>query len=209
MLSKDVLGFCFVNIEKLVEFQHEIIEVQAYEGRPKLKGDWSHAVETTIAMLLPRKVPNYSVRFAKNLGDLDDITGQYDGCLGCAQGNESDTSVGHVAFPTQDFERIYPVQIVIQEPLAIIQGYNPTSRIAYADTLKVALPAFTPGLWMLMFFTLMVFLTLFRLKVNLPNWGQEIKKMGETTGNSTYEVLSLFIQQNSFDYHDRTRSYFP
>ena len=82
--------------------------------------------------------------------------------MSSAQRNESDTSVGHVSFPTQDFERIDPVQIVIQEPLGIIQGYNPTSRIAYADTLKVALPAFTPGLWMLMFFTLMVFIILFR-----------------------------------------------
>ena len=209
MSSSDVFRFCFMRWGKLVEFDPEPDEGRVYEGRPRFKGPFSSAVETTLSMAFPSKVSNYSVRIKKNVGDFDDQTGQYDGCLGSVQRNESDAMLFPVAFPTLDFERIYPVQIVSQELLVIIQGYKPTSRTGYADTLKAAVPAFTPGLWMLVFFTLMVFIVLFKMKVSLRNWVRKLmkRKRRGKKDYSTYEVLSLFIQQESFDYHDRTRSY--
>ena len=96
-----------------------------------------------------------------------------------------------------------------QEALTIIQGYKPTYRTGYADTLKAAVPAFTPGLWMLMFITLMVFIILFKLKLSLRNSLKKVmgRKRMARKDDSTYKVLSLFIQQDSVDYHDRTRSY--
>ena len=209
MSSSDVFRFCFMRLGKLIEFDPEPDEGKVYEGRPRFKGPMAATVETAFAMAFPSKLFNYSVRLEKNMGDFDDQTDKYDGCLGSVQRNESDAIMVPVAFPTQDFERIYPAEIISQEPLTIIQGYKPTTRTGFADTLKAAVPAFTPGLWMLMFFTLMVFIVLFKLKVNLHNLVPKVmrRKRRAKKDYSTYEVLSLFIQQDSFDYHDRTRSY--
>ena len=209
MSSLDVFRFCFVNLRTLADFEHDHVEGQMYEGRPEFKGPLSATAETTLSMIFPRKVFNYSLRLDKNMGDFDELTGLYNGCLGSVQRNQSDAIVIPVAFPTQDFERINPAQVITQEPLTILQGYKPTSRIGYADTLKAALPGFTPGLSMLIFFTLMVFIILFKLKASLQNLRYIYSKKRKTkkTAYSTYEIMSLFIQQESFDYHERTRSY--
>ena len=209
MSSSDVFRLCFVKLRTLADFEPDHVEGQVYEGRPRLKGPVATTAETMISMVFPRKVSNYSLRLEKNMGDFDELTGLYDGCLGSVQRNESDAVVIPVAFPTQDYEKINPAQIIIQEPLTILQGYKPTTRTGYADTLKAAVPAFTPGLWMLMFWTLIVFMILFKLKVSFRNSLKKVMKRKKRTkkDDSTYEVLSLFIQQDSFDYHDRTRSY--
>ena len=209
MSSSDVFRICLLRLGKIVEFDPEPDEGRVYEGRPTFKGPVAAIAESALVMGFPTKLSNYSVRFEKNFGDFDELTGLYNGCLGSVQRNESDAIMAPVAFPTQDFEKINPVQIISQEALTIIQGYKPTYRIGYADTLKAALPAFTPGLWMLMFLTLMTFMILFKLKVSLQNLLKKVmrRKRRAKKDDSTYEVLSLFIQQNSFDYHDRTRSY--
>ena len=209
MSSSNVFRFCFMRLGNIVEFDPEPDEGSVYEGRPRFKGPVAAVAETTLTMIFPSKVSNYSVRLEKNVGDFNELTGLYDGCLGSVQNNESDAIMVPVAFPTQDFERINPVQIVSQEGLTIIQAYKPTTGTGYADTLKAALPAFTPGLWMLMFFTLIVFMILFKLKVSLRNSLKKVmrRKRRAKKDDSTYEVLSLFIQQDSFDYRDRTRRY--
>ena len=210
MSSSDVFRLCFVNLgSSFVKLNPSIQEGQVYEGRPKFEGPLASTFNAMLQVLVPKKVSNYSARIENKFGDFDDQTGQYDGCVGSLQRNESDTFGGQVAFPTQAFDTINPVQIFAQEPLAIIQGYKPTYRTDYADTLKAALPAFTPDLWMLTFFTLMVFMATFKLKVSLRNWGKKVMKRKRRAKKdySIYEVLSLFIQQDSSDYSDKTRSY--
>ena len=209
MSLSDVFRFCFMRLGKLVEFDPEPDEGSVYEGRPRFKGPVTAIAESALVMGFPTKLSNYSVRFEKNFGDFDELTGLYNGCLGSVQRNESDAIMAPVAFPTQDIEKINPVQVMCQEALTIIQGYKLAYRTGYTDTLKAAVPAFTPGLWMLMFITLMVFIILFKLKLSLRNSLKKVmgRKRRARKDNSTYEVLSLFIQQNSFDYHDRTRSY--
>ena len=209
MSSLDVFRICFMRLGNIVEFDPEPDEGRVYEGRPRFKGPVAAIAKTLFAVVYPSKVSNYSLRLEKNFGDFDELTGLYDGCLGSIQRNESDAIMARVSFPTQDFERIYPAEIISQEPLTIIQGYKPTYRTGYADTLKAALPAFTLGLWMLMFFTLMVFMILFKLKVSLRNWVRKLMKRKRRSEKdySIYEVLSLFIQQDCVHFNDRTRSH--
>ena len=208
-MSSDVFRFCFVKLRTLADLKPDHVEGHVYEGRPGFKGPLAATAETIHSMVFPSKVSNYSVRLKKNMGDFDELTGLYDGCLGSVQRNESDAVVIPVAFPTQDFERINPVQIISQEALTIIQGYKPTNRTGYADTLETALPAFTPGLWMLIFFALMVFMVLFKLKVSFCNSLRKFmrRKRRAKKDNSIYEVLSLFVQQDCIYFRDRTRSY--
>ena len=209
MSSSDVFRFCFVKLRTLVDLEPDHVEGQVYEGRPGFKEPVAATVKTMISMVFPSKVSNYSARLKRNMGDVDELTGLYDGCLGSVQKNESDAIVISVAFPTQDFERINPVQIISQEALTIIQAYMLTNRTGYADTLKTALSAFTPELWMLIFFTLMVFMILFKLKVSFRNSLKKFKRRKRRAKKdySIYVVLSLFIQQDCIHFRDRTRSY--
>ena len=190
-----------MRLTNIVEFDPEPDEGKVYEGRPRFKGPLAAVAESALAMAFSTRLSNYSVKLEKNMANFDELTGLYDGCLGSIQRNESHAIMASVSFPTQDFERINPVRVISQEPLNIIQGYKPTYRTGYADTLKAALSAFTPGLWMLMFFTLMVFMVTFKLKVSLRNGGKNVirRKRRAKKDDSTYEVLSLFISEDSFD----------
>ena len=92
MLSSDVFRFCFMRSGNVVEFDPEPDEGTVYQGRATFKGPISAMAKTMLSMVFPSKVSNYSVRLEKNLGNFDELTGLYNGCLASVQRNEFDAS---------------------------------------------------------------------------------------------------------------------
>lgn len=201
-----VLRTCFVGAPNFVEGDGS---GEVHTERPMLTGIFGSNAYGLYEVMTPEGY-NHSLIQAEVDGSFDEKTGEYQGCLRSIFRNESDLAIVVVDYPTRDFDQINPYIIIHEHPMTIFQGYNKTSMTGYTDILVSSTPAFDPDLWLLSLFSVLIMMSIFQTKVKLQRLSQRLNRfISQTQLNdyTVYEVLSLFIQQESFDYQDRLRKY--
>ena len=137
-----------------------------------------------------------------------------DGCLASISKNESDFAVALYDYPyDQDYEKVYPLSILYEEPVVIFQGYNTTSRINFVDIFRKTLQSFSLSLWLLLLNTLIVISLImkigynYRKKLDLRCKHPLTTRLSRFTQHKKenhypfYETFSLFMGQNGSEFN--------
>lgn len=120
MKSSGLYRFCTVILPGMGNFIDK--SKAPSTDRPYYEGPAASTVNFMIEMTFKGIETNWTIVESTDLGTKTEEG--FTGCLASLINNESDTAVGYVDYPTDDFEHIVPYQIENQFPTEFITGYS-------------------------------------------------------------------------------------
>ena len=171
---------------------------QVHAEYPEGVGGLAQLADMLWTAMLGHPAPNISIVVEDATGSVGD-DGSPTGCYASIQNNESDITANLVEYPILDFDKVDPVQVVYEGPLAIMSTYktDEKSSLIYADFLCNSLQSFNLTIWSIIlvsFFTFPCLLFIRKLIHSANNQGY----------SPIFETFSHLIGQQSTDFADRT-----
>ena len=121
-----IYRFCVTTIPgvfEIVDYESKWAGGQIHDQFPKIRGSWSYLFDMTLSRIFKSLKANISLNVEKELGSKKK-DGTLTGCYRSIRDNESDVSMVFIDFPTIDYEKVDPYQIVMENPLKIMSGYH-------------------------------------------------------------------------------------
>ena len=186
-----------------------VFEIEDYESKwaggqirnefPKFTGSWTHMTET-LSSLFKNLRTNISLIVESEIG-MRKSNGTLTGCYRSVRDNESDVSMLLVDFPTVDFERVEPYQVLMEDSLKIMSGYRSETDPDYSfnDFILTSIKSFDDQTWFAILVIITSFFGLWMIRRALFPDNNHVS-LRRKIAEALWDTLLLFISQESTDY---------
>ena len=201
--KNSVSRLCLVTVRfilEIVDYESKWAKGQIRNEFPKTKGPWSYLFDTTISPLSKSWKGNFSLQVEQEFG-MKKKDGTLTGCYRKIRDNESDFSLVLHDFPTIDYDKVDPYQVVAELFLKILSSYQSKTEanVSFNDFLLTSMKSFDTGTWFAVLTMVSAFFGLWMTKRALFPDNNHVslrKRIFETL----WDTLLLFISQESTDY---------
>ena len=187
-----------------------LFEVADYESKwasgkihdefPRLEGPFSFITDSILTDISKNFKGNFSLNLEKEAGSKKK-DGTLIGCYRSIRDNESDISIVPVDYPTIDYDKVDPYQILMESPLKIMSGYRSETKakVSFNDFILTSIQSFDRQTWFAVLAMVLAFAGLWMTKRALfPN--NEDVSMRRTIFETLWDTFLLFISQQSTVY---------
>ena len=186
-----------------------VFEIEDYESKwaggqirnefPKFTGSWTHMTET-LSSLFKNLRTNISLIVESEIG-MRKSNGTLTGCYRSVRDNESDISIFVIDFPTVDFERVEPYQVLMEDSLKIMSGYRSETEadVSFNDFILTSIKSFDNQTWFAVLVMVSAFFGLWMIKRSLFRDDNHVS-LRRKIAQTLWDTLLLFISQESTDY---------
>lgn len=197
-----IYRICVSIIPRLYEIENpwEWKDGQVHQQWPRHSGSLSNWIILLIMEnLLGSKAPNISIVTAERAFQRSDGT-FVSGCYQSLIDNTSDVSTFPSEYPIEHFDVINPFQVMHEAPLSILSAYHTklNRELTYQDLFGTSFQAFSPYLWVMVIFTITIFLMVLSLRLKI----HRILKKSEVKFNTFYETYCHLVSQETSEYLD-------
>ena len=184
---------------EIADYESKWAEGQIRSEFPKITGSWTHMTET-LSSLFKISRTNISVVVEKEIGKRKS-DGTLTGCYRSVRDNESDISIFVIDFPTVDFERVEPYQVLMESSLKIMSGYESKTEadISFNDFILTSIKSFDSQTWFAVSVMVSAFFGLWAIKRALFPDNDHVS-LRRRIAEALWDTLLLFISQESTDY---------
>ena len=195
--------FCVITVPRvfeIVDYESAWAGGQVHDELPKIKGSWSYLFDTTLSPLFKSLKANVSLNVENEIG-TQKKNGTLTGCYRSIRDNESDVSVLFIDFPTIDYEKVDPYQIVVEHPLKILSGYYSKAEadLSFNDFILTSIKSFDNQTWFAVLVMVSAFFGLWMIKRSLF-LDDNLVSLRRRIVEALWDTLLLFISQESTDY---------
>ena len=199
-----VYRFCIITFPfllEIVDYQSAWAGGQIRNEFPKTKGSWSYLFETTLLHVFKSLKGNVSLTVEQEFG-MKKKGGILTGCYRSIRDNESDFSLVAHDYPTIDYDKVDPYQVLAELSLKIMSGYHSKTQadISFNDFILTSMKSFDKGTWFAVLAMASAFFGLWMTRRALFPDNNHVslrKRIFETL----WDTLLLFISQESTDYY--------
>ena len=198
-----VYRFCAVTIPLLIEiadYESKWAEGQIRDELPKIKGSWSYLMGTTLSTLFKALKSNVSLIVENEIG-MKKQDGTLTGCYRSIRDNQSDFSLYLHKFPTIDYDKVDPYQLVMEYSLKIMSAYKSKTDADYSfnDFILTSIKSFDNQTWLAVWTMVSAFFGLWIIKRALfPN--NNHVSLRKRIASALWDTLLLLVSQESTDY---------
>ena len=199
-----VYRFCIVNaplLFEIIDYDSAWAGGQIQNEFPKTKGAWSYVIETTVFELLKPFRGNISLNIEQEIGTKKK-DGSLTGCYRSIRDNESDVSLLVHQFPTIDYDKVDPYQVVIETSVKIMSAYHSKTEAHYSfnDFILTSIKSFDRQTWFAVLAMVAAFFGLWMTKRALFPDNNHVS-LRRRIASALWDTLLLFLSQESTDYY--------
>ena len=188
-----------------------VFEIADYESKwaggqirdefPKFTGSWSYIWDTTVTGVFKSLKSNVSVVVENEIGTKK-RNGTLTGCYRSIRDNESDVSILSTDFPTIDYQKVDPYQILMENSLKILSAYESKTEpdVCFNDFILTSIESFDGQTWFTVLAMVTAFFGLWMTKRALLPDNKDVS-LRRTIAETLWDTLLLFISQESRDYY--------
>ena len=168
---------------------------------PKIKGFLTHLLEPTLSTLFKPLIRNVSVIVESEIG-MKKKDGTLTGCYRSIRDNESDFSLMLTNYPTIDYDKVDPHQIMMEYSLKIMSGYYSEAEadVSFNDFILTSIKSFDIQTWFSVMVLFFAFFGLWMTKRALFQDNKEVS-LRKTIAETLWSTFLHFISQESTDYN--------
>ena len=198
-----VYRLCTVSVPILFEIVDESARAggQTPGGFPKIKGAYSYLADTTMVPFFKPLGGNFSIKIENEFGTLKK-DGNLTGCYRSIRDNESDISLVPREFPTIDYDKVDPYQVLMEYSIKIMSAYHSKTEADYSfnDFILTSMKSFDRQTWFAVLVMACAFFGLWMTKITLFPDNNHVS-LRKRIAEALWETLLLFISQESSDYY--------
>ena len=198
-----VYRFCIISFPfllEIVDYQSAWAGGQIREEFPKTKGSWSDALDTTLFHPFKSLKGNVSLTVEQEYG-MKKKDGTLTGCYRSIRDNESDFSLVPHDFPTVDYDKVDPYQVLLEVSIKMLSTYYSEAEadFSFNDFILTSIKSFDRGTWLAVLALISAFFGLWMTKRALfPD--NDYVSLRRIIAETLWDTLLLFISQESTDY---------
>ena len=198
-----VYRFCTVNVPGVLEFvdyESAWAGGQARNEYPQIRGSWSYHFDTIVVALFKSVKANVSLIIENEIG-TEKKNGTLTGCYRSVRDNESDISILATDFPTIDYDKVDPYQVLLEYTIKIMSGYYSKAEadISFNDFILTSIKSFDSQTWFAVLVMVLAFFGLWIIKRALFPDDNHVS-LRRRIAEALWDTLLLFISQQSTDY---------
>ena len=197
--------FCMVTFPlflEIVDYESKWAGGQIRDEFPRTKGAWSHILDSLAS---PFKflggLVNVSVNVEPEFG-MKKKNRTLTGCYRSIRDNQSDFSLVAHDYPTVDYDKVDPYQVLGELSLSILSGYhsNAEADVSFNDFILTSMNSFDSQTWFAVLVMVSAFFGLWMTKIALfPD--KNHLSLRRRIAEALWDTLLLFISQESTDYY--------
>ena len=198
-----VYRFCVVSFPVLAEiadYDSKWAAGQIRDEFPKIEGTYSSLIDSTVSPFFKAFKANLSLVMEKEFG-MKKKDGTLTGCYRSIRDNESDVAVAIIDFPTIDYDKVDPYQVLMEDSVKIMSGYESKIEADYSfnDFILTSMKSFDSQTWFAVLVMVTAFFGLWMTKraLFLDNHHVSLRRR---IAEALWDTLLLFISQESTDY---------
>ena len=190
----------FPGLLEIVDYESKWAKGQIHNEFPKTKGSWSYIIQTTMLELLKSFTGNISLNVENQFGTRKK-DGTLTGCYRSVRDNQSDFSLIVQDFPTIDYEKVDPYQVLAEYSLKIMSGYYSETDpdVSFNDFILTSIQSFDNQTWFAVLVVVSAFFGLWMTKRALFPDNNHVS-LRRRIAEALWDTLLLFISQESTDY---------
>ena len=199
-----VYRFCIVTVPLLMEiadYKEKWAGGQIRDKFPKIKGSWSYLLDTNLSAFFKSLKVNISLVVENEIGTKKK-DGTLTGCYRSIRDNESDISMFVHTFPTINYDKVDPYQIVMEYSLKIGSAYHSKAEpdVSFNDFILTSMKSFDRQTWFAVWTMVAAFFGLWMTKITVfpDNYHVSLRKR---IAEALWDTFLLFISQESSDYY--------
>ena len=195
-----ICGTTYPLFLEIVDYESKWAGGQIRDEIPKTKGSLSYIFDTTMSSVFKSLRANVSLNIEQEIGTRKK-DGTLTGCYRSIRDNESDISLLLHDFPTIDYEKVDPFQIVMEYSLKILSNYHSETEanVSFNDFILTSIKSYDSQTWFAVFAMVLAFFGLWTAKrVLFPDNDISLRKI---IAETLWDTLLLFISQESADYN--------
>lgn len=198
-----VYRFCTVTFPfflEIVDYESKWAGGQIRDEFPKTKGAWSHILDTLVPPFKSLK-GNFSLNVEPEFG-IKKKNGTLTGCYRSIRDNQSDFSLLGHDYPTIDYDKVDPYQVLGEVSLSILSGYHSKAEadVSFNDFILTSMKSFDSQTWFAVLVMVAAFFGLWMTKIALFPDNNHVS-LRRRIAEALWDTLLLFISQESADYY--------
>ena len=198
-----VYRFCIVTFPlflEIVDYESAWAGGQIHDEFPKTKGSWSYLVDTSLSGAFKSLKTNITV-VLENENGRRKKDGTLTGCYRSIRDNESDVAVAIIDFPTIDYDKVDPFQILVEDSVKILSAYESKAEadVSFNDFILTSIKSFDSQTWFAVLAMVAAFFGLWMTKRTLFPDNNHVS-LRRRIAEALWDTLLLFISQESTDY---------
>ena len=198
-----VYRFCLVTLPLVFEFEDESAWAggQIHNKLPKIKGSLSYLMGITMGPFFKPLRGNFSLNIEQENG-TQKKNGTLTGCYRSIRDNESDISLVPREFPTIDYDKVDPYQVLMEYSIKIMSAYESKTEADYSfnDFILTSMKSFDRQTWFAVLVMACAFFGLWMTKITLFPDNNHVS-LRKRIAEALWDTLLLFISQESSDYY--------
>ena len=198
-----VYRFCTVSVPavlEIVDYESKWAAGQRRDEFPKIRGSWSYFFDTVLSKPFKFLRANISLVVENEIGTKKK-DGTLTGCYRSIRDNESDFSLLLTDFPTIDFDKVDPFQVVMEYSLKLLSAYHSKTEadVSFNDFILTSIKSFDSQTWFAVLVMVSAFFGLWMTKRYLFSDNNQVS-LRRRIAEALWDTLLLFISQESTDY---------
>ena len=187
---------------EVADYESKWASGQIHEEFPQIEGPLSYFINTWIPYFSKSLRANFSLEVEKEVGTKKK-DGTLTGCYRSIRDNKSDISIVPIDYPTIDYDKVDPFQILMESPLKILSAYHsePKPDVSFNDFILTSIKSFDRHTWFAVLSMVLAFAGLWIVTRTLFP-GNENVSMRKAIFEFLWDTLLLFISQESKDFYN-------
>ena len=186
---------------EIVDYESKWAGGQIHDEFPKTKGSWSYLVDSSLSGAFKSLKTNITL-ILENENGRRKRDGTFTGCYRSVRDNESDVAVAIIDFPTIDYDKVDPYQILVEDSVKILSSYESKTEadISFNDFILTSIKSFDSQTWFAVLVMVSAFFGLWMTKRALfPD--NNYVSLRRRIASALWDTLLLFVSQESTDYY--------
>ena len=198
-----VYRLCLVTFPLVFEIEDESAWAggQIHNELPKIKGSLSYLMGITMAQFFKPLRGNFSLNIENEFGTKKK-DGTLTGCYRSIRDNQTDISMVPREFPTIDYDKVDPYQVLMEYSIKIMSAYESKTEADYSfnDFILTSMKSFDRQTWFAVLVMACAFFGLWMTKITLFPDNNHVS-LRKRIAEALWDTLLLFISQESSDYY--------
>ena len=198
-----VYRFCIVPAPldfQIMDYKSKWAGEQIRDEFPETTGPLSYLVDSTLSLLFKSLRANISLNVENEFG-TQKKDGTMTGCYRKIRDNESDFSIALHNFPTIDYDKVDPYQILMQDSVKIMSAYHSQTKpeVSLNDFILTWINSFDDQTWFAVLVMVSVLFGIWMIRrVLFPDNEDVFLRKG--IAETLWDTLLLLISQDSTNY---------
>ena len=202
--QQPIYRLCLITVPavlEIVDYESAWAGGQIRDEFPKIRGSWSYLFSTSVSALFKSFKANISLVVENEIGTKKK-DGTLTGCYRSIRDNESDISMVVHGFPTIDYEKVEPYQVLTETSIKIMSTYYSKTEadVSFNDFILTSTESFSSQTWFAVLAMVSAFFGLWMTKRVLFPDNNHVS-LRKRIAEALWDTLLLFISQESTDYY--------